>query len=252
MEYMSKIKIFRTKPIVAYCGSTIQQNHGETLNHHGWLKWDIASRSFEFNELYNEYGYYTLTIGEDKKIPNVSDMPDIVRLRLFVPASMDISDIARVKSILRKKRNIQEMIINRSSLNAAEAQGTKVTTLANIDIHSITYQNELITDYIERHLPNIDGEMIQKVTDINAKLNGKLVDEEFSKNIRWRPKMLKFSNMFCYGEDNYVNFERLSGTYGLFSPNASGKCVDENTMIEVEFDEAEIIKKVGKLPDELK
>ena len=29
--------------------------------------------------------------------------------------------------------------------------------------------------------------------------------------------------MFCYGENNYVDFTQLDGIVGMFAPNASGK-----------------------------
>lgn len=218
---MKKIKIRRIKPIVAFSGSCIQQNFGESLHGHGWLKWNVKKRTFKFNELYNKFGYYTLRIGEDKKIPDHSDMPDCVRLRLFVPPSMDITEITKVRAVLRKKHNIQEMIINRTAMGGVAT--SNVNILPNIDVHNVQYQNELIENFLSVHFPNIDAEGLSKIYDINAKLNDKLVDDEFAKNICWRPKKLTFSNMFCYGEDNYINFENLKGLYGLFAPNVSGK-----------------------------
>ena len=34
---------------------------------------------------------------------------------------------------------------------------------------------------------------------------------------------LDFSNMFCYGPDNEIDFQKLNGIVGLFAPNHSGK-----------------------------
>ena len=42
-------------------------------------------------------------------------------------------------------------------------------------------------------------------------------------NILWTPKEFKFSNMFSYGEDNLIRFEKAQGIMGIFAPNASGK-----------------------------
>jgi hypothetical protein len=56
-----KIKLFRKKPEVRYVGSTIQQNHGESLDH-GILVWDIETRKAEFVEIENEYGYITFEV----------------------------------------------------------------------------------------------------------------------------------------------------------------------------------------------
>ena len=58
--------------------------------------------------------------------------------------------------------------------------------------------------------------------------------------------------MFSYGEDNEINFNKITGLMGLFAPNAQGKCVDPLTKIDIEFNEADIIAKLVFLPDELK
>ena len=42
-------------------------------------------------------------------------------------------------------------------------------------------------------------------------------------NILWTPKEFKFSNMFSYGEDNLIRFDKAQGVMGIFAPNASGK-----------------------------
>ena len=42
-------------------------------------------------------------------------------------------------------------------------------------------------------------------------------------NILWTPKEFQFSNMFSYGEDNKVRFDKARGIVGIFAPNASGK-----------------------------
>ena len=44
-----------TKPAVRYCGSLVQQNHGETLKGHGISVWDVKKRTFEHQEIENIY-----------------------------------------------------------------------------------------------------------------------------------------------------------------------------------------------------
>ncbi len=38
-----KRQFFRKNKSAAYCGSTIQQDHGETIKNHGFLMWNIES-----------------------------------------------------------------------------------------------------------------------------------------------------------------------------------------------------------------
>ena len=49
MQEYKKGKV--TKPIVRYCGSLVQQNHGETLKGHGVSVWDVPKRKFVHQEI---------------------------------------------------------------------------------------------------------------------------------------------------------------------------------------------------------
>ena len=53
---------------IAYAGSMIQQNHGELLENHGYLLWDIPTRTFTEHHLHNDYGFLTVDV-VDGKIP---------------------------------------------------------------------------------------------------------------------------------------------------------------------------------------
>ena len=85
-----------------------------------------------------------------------------------------------------------------------------------------TFQNQLIRDYLERQYLLEDSE-IDKICDINTELNSTIDDSESAGNILWTPKEFKFSNMFSYGEDNLIRFDKAQGIMGIFAPNASGK-----------------------------
>ena len=56
-----KIKIKKIIP-VSYVGSLIQQNFGENITNHGFLMWDIASKTFTEHDVENKYPYYQFKI----------------------------------------------------------------------------------------------------------------------------------------------------------------------------------------------
>ncbi len=208
-------------PEVAYPGSLIQQNHGELPIGHGYLVWDVStSKIEEFVEVPNKIGYYTLTLA-DKTMPPTPNMPENVRLRLFV-SDVDDSFVKKAIAVLRKKYNIIECTINRTKniANAATAQ----STLSIIDnMNDVTQQNIHIRTFIQEQFPNTAPDLIDKICEINTTLNGKIGEDELPRNISWKPLMLEFNNLFSYGEGNKINFENMSGLYGVFSPNATGK-----------------------------
>ena len=55
-----------------------------------------------------------------------------------------------------------------------------------------------------------------------AKLNDLIVKNDTTL-ANWWPEDLKFSNFFCYGENNQIPFKDLSGITGISGNNAVGK-----------------------------
>lgn len=219
-QILQEYDLSKKKPLIAYAGSMIQQNHGEKLKGHGTVEWDIPSRSLQFKELPNTYGYATLIV-EDGKMPDLSHIPENARLRVFVK-ELEISQIKKLESILKKKFNLQEFIVNKLRDDDLTLDNQRHAA-ALVDVQDIETQNKLIEDYLTRHHAMVDSELMSRIHDLNKKLNMSISTEDLSRNVRWRPKLFEFSNMFSYGENNSINFENMNGIHGLFSPNASGK-----------------------------
>ena len=54
-----------------YCGSLIQQDHGENITRHGYLVWDVESQTYEEKNIPNEeFSFYTFTINDAEDIDN--------------------------------------------------------------------------------------------------------------------------------------------------------------------------------------
>jgi DNA repair exonuclease SbcCD ATPase subunit len=207
------------RPEIAYAGSLIQQNHGESLTGHGYLVWDVPTAKIESAvEIPNSCGYYTLTISDTKTVPNIDDMPKNVRLRMFV-GDVDATFIKKVQSVIRKKFNVLECAVNRSS----KAKTASSDQDQFDDMHDVKQQNKYISSFVKAHFPNVSDDELERILDINVKLNERIGEDELPKNISWRPLTLKFDNLFSYGADNVVNFDEMSGLYGIFSANATGK-----------------------------
>lgn len=211
------------KPEIGYCGSLVQQNHGESSFGHGYYVWDVATAAIEeFVEVPNKYGYYTITLDDNKSMPATPDMPENVRLRIFV-GDVDDTIVKKAISILRKDYTIIECIVNRTKSIMSNATSA-ANTLSTIDnMNEASQQNIHIRDFIVNQFPNTASDLIDKICEINTTLNGRIGDDELPRNISWKPLLLEFNNLFSYGENNKINFADMSGLYGVFSPNATGK-----------------------------
>jgi len=205
---------------IAYAGSMIQQNHGEALDKHGYLLWDVDSRTFEEIDIPNDYGFYTLDV-RNGIVPTVTDMPLKPRLRVRV-SNTDPTQIKRALTEIKKKYKVEEFTVTRMDTLSKQKTGDFDDSLAIGNVRDVEYQNELIKDYLQRQYL-ADDDTIDKIKQINREMNSKLVDDDVTPNIQWVPKTFEFSNMFSYGENNKIEFDSVKGMVGIFAPNASGK-----------------------------
>jgi DNA repair exonuclease SbcCD ATPase subunit len=222
------------KPVVVYASSLIQQNHGESVDNHGWCMWDVNNCTFQFRPLPNNYGYYTVEV-HGGKVPVLTDVPKNVRMRIFT-GNLDTSAVKKLTAVLRKQHNIIELSINKSRYDSSNREKMK-SGIEIIDVQNINNQNQLIQDWLERQYDNtIDKPLMDKILDVNKNLNAQTTHDDQSRNVNWRPLQLKFSNMFSYGEDNVINFGKMRGIYGIFAQNASGKSSAMDSLIFALYD----------------
>ena len=203
---------------ISYCGSLVQQNHGEGLSH-GYLLWDVPKRKSEYIEIPNDYGYYTLDI-DNGILPDADDMPKKARLRVRV-SNTSATELKKALAVVHDKYGIEEMSVTRTdSLYSNDRVRNKTIQIGDINNTDVQYQ--LITDYLNaNHI--VSDEVLLKIKNVNESLNQDLPEEEVYRNVNWKLKHFEFSNMFSYGENNKVNFTKLNGIVGMFAPNAAGK-----------------------------
>ena len=203
---------------ISYCGSLVQQNHGEGLSH-GYLLWDVPKRTSEYIEVKNDYGYYTLDI--DKGIvPDVDDMPTKARLRVRV-ANTSATELKKALAVIHDRYGVEEMSVTRTDTiyNNDRVRNDKISVG---DINSTDVQFNLIREYLSNnHI--VSDDVLLKIKNINESLNQIIPEEEVYRNVNWKLKHFEFSNMFSYGENNKVDFTKLNGIVGMFAPNAAGK-----------------------------
>ena len=202
---------------ISYCGSLVQQNHGEDIGK-GYLLWDMETLKSEYIEIPNEYGYYTINI-DNGKLPELPDLPKKPRVRVRV-SNTKPSQLKKLMTQLQKKCKIQESVITRvDGLSTEKIRDNKI----NIgDVNNPDYQYDLISEYLKNNYLVDDDTMI-KIKDVLKDLNSVIPEADIQRNVHWKLKRFEFSNLFSYGEDNVVDFTKLNGMIGLFAPNASGK-----------------------------
>ncbi len=202
---------------ICYPGSLIQQNFGESFKYHGYAIWDVSKRKPKYVDIPNKYGFYTIDI-KNGVLPNIDNIPKQPRLRIRTTNTTE----AELKSIIKnikKKCRVNDIITIKQDKIKGQASNSRALTR---DVRDVNYQNKLLHEYIEKN-HDIDTSLMRRVKTINKTLNNMLLNEDITRNVKWRLKQFNFSNMFSYGGDNTINFDKAKDVIGLFAPNHAGK-----------------------------
>ena len=203
---------------IAYPGSLIQQNHGEALDH-GILVWDVKNRRADFAEIPNDYGYVTIETLGSSIVASPHRMPNKPRIRIKFNET-SAADMKRLIATIRKKYNVQDITIQRT---ITSTDSNSATSISIGNVRDVEYQNTLLTDYIDINFPQATAQELDTVRHINRTINSKLPAVESIRHTTWHPISFEFENMFSYGDNNILNFDKLSDVCGLFAANTSGK-----------------------------
>ena len=216
---------------IRYCGSTIQQNHGET-NDKGFLIWDIHSKTdydVKHHLVKNVKPFMTIEMTAKGNIPRKLDIPEGARLRVVTHHKVSLDKIRRVMDIVKTRFKPESLsFVNKAGL---KRDSVNVDDLGNTEnLRDQAVQERLIREYLKEYEP--DAKTLEKVFQLNSKydshVNG---DEAGLRNVEWSLKNMEWDNLFNYGEGNAINFEKLNGVVGIFGKNYSGKSSVVDSML---------------------
>jgi DNA repair exonuclease SbcCD ATPase subunit len=228
---------------IAYASSLIQQNHGESVNGHGILVWDVMSGSSEFVEIANNTAYVTIDVenGVPTNLPDVWYENTYLRVRYKSTSQEDLKSVMRS---IKEKTNVLEQSLTR--VKATDIYDKQIKHSQGVDFRLLESQTKYITGYLEEvyDLPKSD---IEEISEINKRINAKLIQKDSPRNTVWSPKRFDFENLFGYKGKNYIDFSNMEGTYGLFAPNASGKSTLLDSITYCLFDKCSKTSKANEV-----
>lgn len=224
------------KPCVHYVGSLVQQNHGEGLHEHGYSLWDVKSRNYEFHEIKNETGYFTIDIHKGQITTDLTELPAKVHLRLRCHETVS-SEVKAIVAKIKERAFVVEIAYVRMDQDADKKDISPLCKdIVLTDLHNVEYQNKLIQEFLEKKLSIVDTVKIDSILKINRDNSLLIKRDEFARNLKWKPIRFEWDNMFAYGEGNYIDFTQMDGVYGIFGQNRSGKSSILSSIIFCLFD----------------
>lgn len=215
---------------IKYCGSLITQNHGET-NDKGYLFWDLNTKQSKHIEIPNDYGFYTINVNNNEILTDLTLISNKPYLRIISKGTSKL-EIAKLVEQLKSKYDIQELVINSDIKDAIKKNKTSEFNVANF--YNEKYRLDILKEYINEEYPNASVDLTI-LEQINSDMSS-IIQQKDTISHNWTPLSFDFSNMFSFGENNHISFDKISGVFGLFGKNYNGKSSVIESLIYCIFD----------------
>lgn len=219
---------------IAYCGSTIQQNYGESLDK-GYLVWNIQDKDNYSSRHYvvqNPFPFVTIDWCGNllSTIESCRFYPKGARFRVASQQSLTQSEMQGLGEFLKEEMRASEL-----TWKIEENNQSSVIDLYDTELHKSSLNNhkthlELFKKFTEENNSFSEGDWkeIERIIEHNISL---INESSQNKEQMWSIKKMEWNNTFAYGRDNVINFENLNGVVGLFGPNRCGKSSIPGTLM---------------------
>jgi DNA repair exonuclease SbcCD ATPase subunit len=224
---------------VAYAGSLLSQNFGETDNDHGVLCWDLDAGTSVLHRVHNRYAFKEAVLGTDGTVEVLYD--DLPRFRWTDTASLQraLPERCSLRVVMTTEEDANREFlyhlgkarpeIRLQKRSAAPDRAPSAATVHRPARHG--NEEEWIREYVfgsEGRDPVLAEVMIGELLEYYHR---HVQPEKKTEALSWEIRRLRFSHMFGYGADNEIDVSRLSPSTitGIFGKNSSGK----STLIDI-------------------
>jgi DNA repair exonuclease SbcCD ATPase subunit len=220
-----KRQFLNEQKTVAYCGSTIQQNYGESIDK-GFLFWNIRDKcdfDVEFHSVQPVHPFHTVEwLGTVEKTSKycMQALPRQSKVRVRADNFISQSDTRMLRKILKKSMNVAEVVYKIDSKFEAD-QVVDESNRNALNLRTADAHKDLLRNYYSTQ--NLSCEEWKKIDELVDQYVDRLGGKEEGRNIKWTIDNIRFDNAFSYGKNNYINFKSLPGITGIFGRNARGK-----------------------------
>lgn len=229
------------KPYMGYPGSLIQQNFGETIKK-GFYVWDIRAKDdwdVNFHELNNMQPFYTFSWVNNVKetvenvidcLPNNKILPG-TRFRFVTRQILPQAHTEALVSLLKTTYSAQEVIFKHEKderldvLDQERVRASKRNLRTDPDAIASLF-NEFLLSQNQIFLSEEQKDKVKEQIKTYLEQYNNLPNVEpvsMAGNQQWTIKWLEFGNLFRYGDNNKIDFEKQTGLVGIFGRNKIGK-----------------------------
>jgi DNA repair exonuclease SbcCD ATPase subunit len=212
---------------IAYCGSFVQKNKGESI-HKGYILWDLYNGTSQFHSIPLKEVYIKIQAENNKcTLIDVAEN-QLIRYTALFYKNCTYDYIEDLKSQMEKKYKYINRIVNNTqpTLDNSEIK----IDVTNEDIKK-TYNHENLIEEI------LNGDIRTK--DIISFHKENMKNRVDVNHTTYKLNYMCWSNIYCYGPDNYINFRDFNNDLVMLSgKNKEGKSSIIDILIRILYNEA--------------
>lgn len=225
-----KLQYFRKNKTAAYCGSTIQQNFGETVGNHGILLWNIKSKTdFKIEEVNipNDHTFINFYIDEGfdyddiilETTERIGIQPEFKVHWTDLSSNINTENERRIRKYIKDTYNTNKVKFSKTYIYTDIISSKMLSE--SLDLTNIVVHRKIFKEYLlEQGYNKKDIEEILKIDDI---INDRLEIKEQQTNIEWKIDKLWFNNFKVFGDNNILDWRNLKGLIQISGENQQGK-----------------------------
>lgn len=220
---------FREDESMAYAGSLIQQDYGESIDK-GYLLWDLETNSFKKKHVLNDYGFAKLTISKgeiaEERLDSIKFSHNKKKTKVYVVWS----DYEENYS-LEKEKQIERYVKDKHGCEIVNVvfEALEIEEQDNTDVED-TKNEETFLDILKKYITekerfDIDEELTEEILELAKTIDKNLeIVEDKKEKAKWDILGIEICNLFSFDKvPVYIPWESYQGITGLFGRNYCGK-----------------------------
>jgi DNA repair exonuclease SbcCD ATPase subunit len=223
---------------IAYCGSFIQKNKGEGLDH-GYILWDLENKDntrFVFIPLIDIMIKIESRDNKTKKLPELKDFQIVKYVQLLYDTNCTIDGLELIKKKMVQKYGRIDKVIPIDKTFHSRITNTK-KLLDSSEENPTEFKQVNHEQCIKDILKGKTDDEILKVINYHNKQLSHMKDVNHS---NYKINYMSWSNILCYGEDNYLDFRDFNNSIVILNgKNKYGKSSIIDILIRILFNECE-------------
>ncbi|MEK6829296.1 MAG: metallophosphoesterase [Nanoarchaeota archaeon] len=219
---------FRDDESVAYPGSLIQQNFGESIDK-GYLLWNTKDCSHERKFILNDYGFAKIDVarGEDveERVEYVKFSNNKKKTKVYI-----IWEDYEENYSIEKENQIKRLVKDKYGCESVRVEFKEIRRdIANVSENDETRQytfEEIFKEWVKEGEFNIDEEMMTELLEFSREVDTALeIDESHLNYIDdWDLNSIEISNILSFDKKPIkIDFDKITGLTGIFGKNFNGK-----------------------------